>query len=460
MANSEKRGQQLKRILERIADSFLEISDEESSKQDIEAWGNAEEAEHIRAILRSAVEVGEVAGESQDRPLIDVLIGDQDRTRAPLIGDALSRDRGLRVIGATGSSREFLELAAHCAPHVAILSETLDEDSNLGTATLRQFHASYPQVPVIILLESYKREAVVEAFRSGARGIFSTQESVANLCKCVRAVHDGQIWANSREVRFPLEVGLSLLSKREVEVIQHAAQGLSNRQIASQMGLSEHTVKNYLFRIFEKLGVSNRMELLFALLPSAGQPAVTDRNESSVIRGIAVAILTEHREEQLHIQNRVEATGVARIVFSHPAFPLSATDSIIRQIRYQRTEVVVVDLHPESLQRALDAIALIQNTTSEIAIFAMGEMSNPTNIVAAMRAGAREYVDRQAGNEYWLDAFARFAAARTKKHIRDGIDGTGGSAPPGESAPPAVPVLSPRSGGPLTLPPRKATWET
>ena len=65
----------------------------------------------------------------------------------------------------------------------------------------------------------------------------------------------------------------------------------------------------------------------------------SDLRENSALRGIAVAVLTEHREQQLHIQNRVEATGVARIVFSHPAFPLSATDSIIRQIQDQRTEV-------------------------------------------------------------------------------------------------------------------------
>src|SRR5580704_17697712 len=98
----------------------------------------------------------------------------------------------------------------------------------------------------------------------------------------------------------------------------------------------------------------------------------SDRKENSAMRGIAVAILTEHREQQLPIQNRVEATGVARIVFSHPAFPLSATDSIIRQIQDQRAEVVIVDLHPENLQRALDAIELIQDTTSDIAIFAIG----------------------------------------------------------------------------------------
>jgi len=145
-----------------------------------------------------------------------------------------------------------------------------------------------------------------------------------------------------------------------------------------------------------------------------------DRKENSDRRGIAVAILTEDRERQLPIQNRVEATGVARIAFSHPAFPLSATDSIIRQIQDQHTEVVVVDLPSQNLERALNAIELILDTTSDIAIFALGEISNPMNIVAAMRAGACEYVDRQAGNEYWLAAFARFAAARTKKHGRTG----------------------------------------
>ena len=121
-----------------------------------------------------------------------------------------------------------------------------------------------------------------------------------------------------------------------------------------------------------------------------------DRKENSDRRGIAVAILTEDRERQLPIQNRVEATGVARIAFSHPAFPLSATDSIIRQIQDQHTEVVVVDLPSQNLERALNAIELILDTTSDIAIFALGEISNPMNIVAAMRAGACEYVDRQA----------------------------------------------------------------
>src|SRR5262249_51231866 len=88
-------------------------------------------------------------------------------------------------------------------------------------------------------------------------------------------VHQGQIWANSRELRFVLEAlgealplrvvdarGTVLLSHREQEVVRCVAEGLSNRDIARRLGLTEHTVKNYLFRIFDKLGVSRRGEVV------------------------------------------------------------------------------------------------------------------------------------------------------------------------------------------------------
>jgi hypothetical protein len=58
-------------------------------------------------------------------------------------------------------------------------------------------------------------------------------------------------------------------------VAEHAAQGQSNKQIADEMGLSEHTVKNYLFRIFEKLGMSSRFELLFLLFNERNNPAIS-----------------------------------------------------------------------------------------------------------------------------------------------------------------------------------------
>jgi len=137
-------------------------------------------------------------------------------------------------------------------------------------------------------------------------------------------------------------------------------------------------------------------------------------DENRVMHGIAVALLTEDREQRAALEHQLEATHVARIVFSHVGFPLGATDPVLRQIQDQRAEVVLVDLSPENPQRGIHTVELIRATTSDIAIFAVGEMRNPMNIVAAMRAGAGEYIDRAAGNEVLLEAFTRFSSARAK----------------------------------------------
>jgi DNA-binding NarL/FixJ family response regulator len=129
-----------------------------------------------------------------------------------------------------------------------------------------------------MLLESSDRESVTQAFRAGAQGVFCRTESFALLAKCIRCIYAGQIWASSSQLHFVLEaLGRTavprfaretdqLLSPRESEVVTSLAEGLSNRQIAARLGLTEHTVKNYLSRIFEKLRVSSRAEvMLYAL---------------------------------------------------------------------------------------------------------------------------------------------------------------------------------------------------
>src|SRR5581483_5869088 len=132
---------------------------------------------------------------------------------------------------------------------------------------------------VVLLLDSSDRDLVVDSFRGGARGVFCRSQSFKLLCKCISSVHQGQIWANTTELHYVIEAlgqvaplhivnakGKTLLSKREEEVVSCVAEGLTNREIARQLGLSEHTVKNYLFRIFDKLGISGRVELvLYAL---------------------------------------------------------------------------------------------------------------------------------------------------------------------------------------------------
>jgi len=132
------------------------------------------------------------------------------------------------------------------------------------------------------------------------------------------------------------------------------------------------------------------------------------------MHGIAVALLTEDREHLLILQERLEATRLGREVFSHLGFPLNPTDTIIRQLQDSRAEVVIIDVPTQNAQRAIQAIELIRATTLQIAIFANGDMTQPANIVASMRAGAGEYLDHKGGSDALLEALTRYSSSRTR----------------------------------------------
>ena len=142
--------------------------------------------------------------------------------------------------------------------------------------TLRRFHLAHPEIPKVLLVDTCDRELVVSAFRSGARGIFPiTEANLRLLCKCLLRVAAGQIWANTEQLNYLMDLisevpslrvlnsrGNILLTPREEQVVALVAEGLGNREIARELNLSEHTIKKYLYRIFEKLGISSRVELV------------------------------------------------------------------------------------------------------------------------------------------------------------------------------------------------------
>jgi DNA-binding NarL/FixJ family response regulator len=207
--------------------------------------------------------------------IIRVLAADSTRMNSQLLAGALERDKRFRVLDPASDAHSIVATVVKERPSVVVISAELEDSPRKGFEVARELRSAAPDTRVIMLLDASERAQVVEAFRVGARGVFCRSDSLKALAKCIGCVHQGQIWANSKELRFvldalgealPLRVvdarGTVLLSRREQEVVRCVAEGLSNREIAKQLGLTEHTVKNYLFRIFDKLGVSKRVEVV------------------------------------------------------------------------------------------------------------------------------------------------------------------------------------------------------
>jgi DNA-binding NarL/FixJ family response regulator len=158
---------------------------------------------------------------------------------------------------------------------VAVISARLEDGPLTGFRILHELRAIETKIPSVMLLDSNDRELVVDAFRGGARGIFCRGDSFAALPKCIRQLHNGQIWVSNVELEFLLDLVISLrplkmqptggmarLTQRERDVVRLVADGMRNQEIALQLNLTEHTVRNYLIRIFDKLGISSRVELV------------------------------------------------------------------------------------------------------------------------------------------------------------------------------------------------------
>lgn len=212
---------------------------------------------------------------ADSRP-INILVADSNPMRCQLLAGALRRRAEFRV---TACPLEGMAKAVAKATADVALMKSEDD-----VFVLRSFHLAQPQIAKILLLEEMKRETVVNAFRFGARGVFLLADfSFRTLCKCIHRVQEGQIWISNQQLIYLIDAvavapgmrvvnsrGTKLLTPREEQVVALVANGLSNRYIALELGLSEHTIKKYMFRIFDKLGVSTRVELVLYAVNHGG----------------------------------------------------------------------------------------------------------------------------------------------------------------------------------------------
>jgi len=211
-----------------------------------------------------------------------------------LATDALRRafnqlGKRFSVVASAHTRRELLKQVAEHRPRVAVISANLQNEPWGGLRALRELRRTRSPTRAIVLLDSSEREQVIQAFSHGAKGVLSENDGFEALCKCIRCVDGGQVWADSGQLQWivqalgerePVHIvsgtGTPLLTERQEQIVRMLAEGMTNTVICSKLRLSPHTVKNHLFHIYNKLGISNRTELLFYALASRDGPPRED----------------------------------------------------------------------------------------------------------------------------------------------------------------------------------------
>jgi DNA-binding NarL/FixJ family response regulator len=209
---------------------------------------------------------------------IRILIADSQPLFRTGLRRALEAEPDLGVVGETGDGDEAVELARSLGPDLLLLDPEMPRTD--GLEALERLNGLDKTLSTILLTASLDHARLVEAVRLGVRGVVSKDASRELLLKAIRSVLAGQYWLGREEVadvvRTLLETSPDLngrngrngrktalpLTPREREVVSAVVQGLSNREIATRLSVSEDTVKHHLTNIYDKLGLSSRVELV------------------------------------------------------------------------------------------------------------------------------------------------------------------------------------------------------
>jgi two-component system, NarL family, nitrate/nitrite response regulator NarL len=202
----------------------------------------------------------------------------------PIVRDGLrkllSLEEDIQVVGEASDGREVVQVVQDTRPDILVLDLRMPYMD--GLATLQALQQLDRKVKVIVLTASEDKNEFVQAMKLGCSGIVLKQTAPELIVKSIRKVNAGEIWLDShttaavmRQFASPSDVvggspakgrERSPLSQREREIVSLVAQGYKNREMAEKMFISEQTVKNHLHNIFDKLGVSDRLELaLYAI---------------------------------------------------------------------------------------------------------------------------------------------------------------------------------------------------
>lgn len=204
---------------------------------------------------------------------IRVLIADDHPIFREGLRRLLEAEREFVVVGEAKDGFEAVQSVEELQPDVLLLDLAMPRAS--GLTALRELAERRATVRTIMLTAAIEREETIEAFRLGARGVVLKESATEILYKCLRAVADGEYWVGHERVgdivralraTGGVERPAAQLTQRELQIVAAVVDGGTNKDIGRQFGLTEQTVKNHLSHVFDKIGVSNRLELaLYAL---------------------------------------------------------------------------------------------------------------------------------------------------------------------------------------------------
>lgn len=229
--------------------------------------------------------------------VISVLVADSNQTQSQLLCGALRRQGTFKVAGCLAQLSECLSVLESDPVDVLLLADGITDDRDQLYELLRGVHSVHPKLATVLLLDHYDRELVVNSLRARARGLFCLASlPFKSLCRCITSVYQGQYWTNTEQMTYLIDAlsmgpsvrlinsrGQAVLTPREEQTVTLVAEGLNNREIARELNLKENTVKKSLLRIYDKLGVSNRVELvLYALSHWQARPPECVREEQPV----------------------------------------------------------------------------------------------------------------------------------------------------------------------------------
>lgn len=218
----------------------------------------------------------------KSRETIRVLVADDHTIFREGLCRLLEAENDISVIGQARTGQECMGLVEKLKPDVLLLDLKMPDQD--GLMVLSELGGTESRVKTIVLTASEDEQDYVETVRRGARGIVLKQAAAERLLEGIRKVHRGEIWIDQRvaaEVMkamsrpAPAAPGeKALLTPREGEIVLLVTQGYRNKEIADKLSISEQTVKNHLQNIYDKLGVSDRLELaLYALHHKLVPPA-------------------------------------------------------------------------------------------------------------------------------------------------------------------------------------------